>query len=729
MLRGILALIVAVMTQTAPQQPVFKAGVDQLRVDVQVVTSDGHPIPNLGVADFSVMIDGRPRRVVSAEIVRYGQGPTDPAISGVAIRSPGQIPEDARLYVLAVDQLGFTAGAIMPIRNAVRRFIDQLRPEDMVGLYDFPFRIPALDLTHDHTAVSRAFERLLGLSERGQGQFNLSPSEIVDITADDPDTFNRVVRRECEPDDGACPLLVRGEAAGLAGFHEGENQQRLNALSNLILGLSRVPGRKTVLLVSGGMLSSTRSSGRPDVTSLMSRVGEEAAAADTNLYVMHWDTTFIDTYSASASRPSRSPADRFQSQFADRHALGAGLEWIAGKAGGALLRIEAGTGDRAFDRVLRETESYYLLGVEPADADRDGQPHVLRVSVSQRGATVRARSQNPDPETKGVSARPSFLSSTRIASSSCVSLPAPDSPSGRVHRHIHRPRMHLHVLAVGGLHAHARQPERRSIEEPHVPRVDDPPRGRLAHDGPQLQRAIAFREVLGIRERVLVGDEHRRRLERPLAENRAGRRFGHDARGHAQVRLPGEHVDRVRVHEAAVVVSNVDHDAVELVILDVQIDVELVERRRAHVDHVDVAEPAAARLQHVLAIGLDPPRDTAGSSRSPGWSDGRPPRRGACPVVSTLSTTRRSMLFARRSSRFVRARHRLPVDGHDRIAGGDAAGERRRTERHHAADAQAARRFVRSPIEAKAETANRLTRLPAEARRPGGTRSSRRSSG
>jgi hypothetical protein len=44
--------------------------------------------------------------------------------------------------------------------------------------------------------------------------------------------------------------------------------------------------------------------------------------------------------------------------------------------------------------VLTEMPAYYLLGVEPDDADRDGKPRALsvRVNSGQRGTTVRARS-------------------------------------------------------------------------------------------------------------------------------------------------------------------------------------------------------------------------------------------------------------------------------------------------------------------------------------------------
>ena len=387
---GIECAVLAAPRQVT-QQPVFKASVDLLRVDVQVVGDDGRPIPSLVLEDFDVAIDGRPARVVSAELVQYSPA-AGPLAATVPIRTPGHVPDDSRVYVIAVDQPGFSTAAIMPIRRALQQFVNQLRPEDMVGLYEFPFREPMLDVTHDHAQVVRGFNRIVGQLEPGIGVFSLTPSEIIDITARDDETFSKVVRRECDPTDTSCPDAVRQEASAVAGFLEADAQMRLSALSNLMRGLARFPGRKNVVLVSGGMVSSTRVSGRPDVSVLMGRVGDEAAAADAALYVLHWDNTFLDAYSA-ANRPSRNPADRFESMFADRHAIGQGLEMIAGKAGGHLLRVEAGTGESAFGRILLETSAYYLLGVEPSDGDRDGKPHFLRVTVKGRGINVRVRSK------------------------------------------------------------------------------------------------------------------------------------------------------------------------------------------------------------------------------------------------------------------------------------------------------------------------------------------------
>jgi VWFA-related protein len=398
LLAGPLLFAQAPTTQTT--QPIFRAAVDVLRVDVQVVAGDGQPVHSLGLDDFTVHIDGKPRKVVSAELVRYAQTQTDSSLAAVPIRTPGTVPEDSRLYVIAVDQTAFSTGAIMPMRRALQQFINQLRPEDMVGLYEFPFREPVLDVTHDHGKVVAAFARLSGLLEPALGVFSLAPSEIVDITAGDSDTLNRVVGRECQAGDTTCADAVRQEASAVAGYLEADAQQRLSSLSHLMRGLARISGRKTVVLVSGGMISSARAGGRPDVSMLMSRVGREAAAADANLYVLHWDSTYLDAYSA-ANKPSHNPADRFASVFEDRHVIGQGLEMIAGKAGGAFLRIEAGTGEGAFNRVLRETASYYLLGVAPDASDADGRAHFLRVNVTQKGVTVRVRTEILIPRRTG----------------------------------------------------------------------------------------------------------------------------------------------------------------------------------------------------------------------------------------------------------------------------------------------------------------------------------------
>jgi hypothetical protein len=64
--------------QPALQQPTFQSGVDLLQVDVSVLDPAGRPIPDQGVSDFSVAVDGEPRRVL-----KHGVGDRDEGDSGL----------------------------------------------------------------------------------------------------------------------------------------------------------------------------------------------------------------------------------------------------------------------------------------------------------------------------------------------------------------------------------------------------------------------------------------------------------------------------------------------------------------------------------------------------------------------------------------------------------------------------------------------------------------------
>ena len=77
-----------------------------------------------------------------------------------------------------------------------------------------------------------------------------------------------------------------------------------------------------------------------------------------------------------------------------------GLEILAGRAGGAMFSVDAGTPASIFDRVLLETKAYYVLGVEPTDEDRDGKSHYIRVETTAKHAAVRSRVQVFIPQKK-----------------------------------------------------------------------------------------------------------------------------------------------------------------------------------------------------------------------------------------------------------------------------------------------------------------------------------------
>jgi VWFA-related protein len=415
----ILTLGVSLRLLAQGQTPTFRAAVDLIAVDVQVIDKDGTPIRALAPGDFDVTIGGHRRRVVSADFIE------STAVDGRALDrtiavSPGPLATNqwpdgvgvARTYVLVFDTDSFTVGESRDVVAAARGFIRRLQPVDRVGLYTFPVG-PRVEPTIDHAEVSAAVDTIVGHIQHAPGSFNLTPSEIIDITSEtararvsalgrpqgpgpipgapalagnEGDVTRRVQQRECGT-DVRCVEEIQTEAQAMAFYLEGRATEGLNGLRTLIRLLSVEPGRKTMVMFSAGIPTSDRPGGRPDIGTLAKELGQDAAATNTTIYVLHLDMGAWRQMAAETRKANATPS----STSRDYAVTGRLLSEFSGASGGTLIRVVMGGGEFALDRVLRETSSHYLLGVEPADSDRDGKLRDLRVKVSRKGATIRSR--------------------------------------------------------------------------------------------------------------------------------------------------------------------------------------------------------------------------------------------------------------------------------------------------------------------------------------------------
>ena len=71
------ALVVALAATAQDQQPprsTFKSTVDLVPVDVSVVDKNGRPVSDLSAQDFALSVDGKPRRIASAQFVAIERG-------------------------------------------------------------------------------------------------------------------------------------------------------------------------------------------------------------------------------------------------------------------------------------------------------------------------------------------------------------------------------------------------------------------------------------------------------------------------------------------------------------------------------------------------------------------------------------------------------------------------------------------------------------------------------
>ena len=380
---SILVFAFALVLQQRP--PTFKSGVELVAVDVHVVDKQGNPIEDIRADEFEVTISGRQRRVASVELVRYhktGGAATEPSVPMRAVAAPAERPR--RMFILAVDEHSLHTSNALAGVTAAERFIDKLQPDDLVGLYAYPTGIAKHDLTTDHAAVRRALRGIAGLFDEPHSRVNLSPSEVIDISSGDLEAVMAVFRRECAR--GACTMgELRREATSRVGFMEMRVSQSVGGLRGLVRGLGEIPGRKILVLVSGGLISTDRGTGRANSSGEITDLGREAARANLSVFALHLDWSFLQSVS-SRGGPQLS-------YFRDSNMAATGLELIAGTAGGTVVRVQGTSPDVAFDRVLRETSAHYLLGIEMETADRDGNPHAIRVKVKRRGASVRSRSE------------------------------------------------------------------------------------------------------------------------------------------------------------------------------------------------------------------------------------------------------------------------------------------------------------------------------------------------
>lgn len=388
--------------ESASTQAPFRARTDIVQIDVQVVDRDGRPVSGLDASQFAVTIAGDARRVAFAQLVDADgtsvaiDGSTTPAASAADPVVAIDPLAGRRVFMVAIDAMSFDVGVSRGVAEAAADFVRALPEDDLVGLYSYPLG-PKVDPTSSHVSVVQALGNVTG--QRGSplaGGHDVRPSDIVDyfaaVDANRPREVSAILERYCGVSgrsgiERQCAAEVALEIENEGRLLETQARTSLGMLEPLLMRLSEIPGRKVMVLVSAGMPLSDRPGGRPDVGDLPIRLGESAAKANVAIYTLYLDRQLLQQYSASTRRASRNLA----SLGRDSDLSMRWLDQFSGKAGGALLRVLVDDGAQAFKRIVRETSAYYLLGVEPNDADRTGRARQIKVKVLPRGLTVRAR--------------------------------------------------------------------------------------------------------------------------------------------------------------------------------------------------------------------------------------------------------------------------------------------------------------------------------------------------
>jgi VWFA-related protein len=353
-----LGLLLAALWLVAPrtpglaqssQPPTFRSTVDLLTIDTSVRDKGGQPVPDLQASDFTVTIDGRARKVVSALFFK-ADAAAGSRVSAGAAPTPQHVSNDrsspGRVVVLALDAETIRGGQERALFETASRMIASLSPADAVGLTELPG--PSIELSRDHSAIAEALLRFRGRA-RTEAEELVTTSQLQV--------------------SGIKPIPIRDVN------DRAHTQQVLSDLAKLVRRMATVRAPRSVILISGGLKLDQ------ELNAQYAELERAAAESRVLLYAVllepvGYETTRGETRPDVAIDPAR--AD--------------GLATIASRTGGMFFS-GLGRAVGVFDRIHSEVTSFYQLALESSPSDADGKPRDVKVRVTRPGVNVRAPSR------------------------------------------------------------------------------------------------------------------------------------------------------------------------------------------------------------------------------------------------------------------------------------------------------------------------------------------------
>ena len=376
-----------------PQQPVFRGGINFVRVDVIITDRNGNQLTDLQPADFDVTEDGKPQKIETFKLIKLDGG-TAAAVS----EPPRQIRtdddeeaeasrEDVRLFAIFLDDYHVRRGASMVVRNPLTKFVEtQLGPSDMIGVM-YPLEsTAAVRMTRNHDAVVRGLQQFQGrkydYTPRNQyeEQYAYYPTEVVE--------------------------RIR-------------NQVSLSALKSLIVHMGSLKeGRKALIVVSEGYTNALPpqmrnanaqypGSGNPNAFNPGAGFNDPNEDRYQFFSNLDLDGDLREVYSTAnrnnvaiyAVDPRGLPGFEFDinenvgSMQLDAKYLNATMDTLRSLSENTDGRaiVNRNDLDVGMKQITRDSSAYYLIGYSSSQTPTDGKFHEIKVKVKRPGAQVRAR--------------------------------------------------------------------------------------------------------------------------------------------------------------------------------------------------------------------------------------------------------------------------------------------------------------------------------------------------
>ena len=403
-----------------------------VQVDAVVTDKDGKQVTDLRAEDFEVLEDDKPQNITNFSYISSLSPPAVGEERNAAATPPKNAPptpprklragEARRTIALVIDDLGLDFQSTVSVREALRKFVaEQMQSDDLVAIVRTGKDAGVLQqITTDKQQLYAAIERIRYNFMGRESMEGFTPMEPYIL----PQTTLSGMKIEEQ-------RAINNDAA-LAEFRDQINATgTFGAVNLFIRGLSKLPGRKSIVLFSNGLDFSLDTSLRTDskYPSSSAQILERArllidSANRASIVIYTVDPRAIEApFNIRDDFSGRAPEGINRELNARRitnYYKQSGLRELADKTGGFFIGNTNDIG-RGLRRVASDLEGYYLIGYRPAESTLDPKTsqrrfHTLKIKVKRRGLNVRSRSgffsapDNKDGPSRGDSLAEALLS-------------------------------------------------------------------------------------------------------------------------------------------------------------------------------------------------------------------------------------------------------------------------------------------------------------------------------
>ena len=373
------------------QQPIFRTGINTVRVDVIVTDRQGNPVSDLKLEDFEIQEDGKPQKPETFRLVKIDTT-TQPAYTQRTIRTRNDeemaaADENSRIFMFFLDDYHVRKETSMSVKKPVIDFIaNQLAPNDLVGVMYPLTPIDAAIVNRNPQGVINAVEKFEGRKWNYEPVNNVERGYVHRLTPDAIEMIRRQVTF----------TAIRGACTKLGSLRE---------------------GRKSIVMISEGfssMLPPQMRSNLPGAVASPGDVTRDPFAGQNNVYEERarfsadldlnrelqdvWDTCNRHNTSIYAVDPRGLAVGDFD--ITSNISIQTSQQYL-NQSMDTLRELAANTDGRAIvnrndlaagmKQIIRDSSAYYLVGYNSTQAPTDGKFHAIKVRVKRSGVQVRHR--------------------------------------------------------------------------------------------------------------------------------------------------------------------------------------------------------------------------------------------------------------------------------------------------------------------------------------------------